>query len=63
MSKAQAKPNPVELEQRGHELADLASTIPADIRQINKGILPKDVAGKLKRIEKLAKQLRSEIGQ
>jgi hypothetical protein len=60
--KVQAKPNPVELERKGRELAGLASTIPADVQQVNKGILPKDMVEKLKRIEKLSKQLRSEVG-
>jgi hypothetical protein len=55
--------NPVDLERQGRELADLASSIPADIQQVNKGLLPKDMADKLKRIEKLAKQLHGEIGR
>ena len=33
--------------------------IPADVEDVNKGTLPKDLNGKLKRIEKLCKQLRS----
>jgi hypothetical protein len=54
--------NPVELERTGRELADLASTIPDDVQQVNKGLLPKEMSEKLKRIEKLAKELRGEIG-
>lgn len=54
--------NPVELERMGRELAGLASTIPDDVQQFNKGLLPKEMTEKLKRIEKLAKQMRSEVG-
>src|ERR1700722_5799896 len=43
------------------ELADLAQSIPTDVEQTAKGLLPKDLNIKLKRIEKLAKQLRSQI--
>jgi hypothetical protein len=40
----------------------LAGTIPADIEQVKKGLLPKDTIEKLKRIEKLARKLRGEVG-
>jgi hypothetical protein len=43
------------------ELASLAQSVPTDVDQTTKGILPKDLSAKLKRIEKLAKQLRSQI--
>ena len=43
------------------ELSALAQSVPPDVDQTAKGVLPKDLASKLKRIEKLAKQLRSEI--
>lgn len=43
------------------ELARLAESLPADMEQVNRGILPKDVADKLKRIEKLSKKLRGEL--
>lgn len=58
-----AKRNPVDLERQGRELADLASSIPADVQQVNKGLLPKEMADKLKRIEKLAKQIRGQIAR
>jgi len=48
----------------GHEadeLSKIAQTIPSDVDQIAKGVFPKDVIEKLKRIEKLSKQLRSEL--
>jgi hypothetical protein len=45
------------------ELASLAQSIPPSVEQTTKGALPKDLADRLKRIEKLAKQLRSQISQ
>jgi hypothetical protein len=49
------------LKSDAEELAALAQSIPSGINQTTKGMLPKDLPEKLKRIEKLAKQLRSEI--
>jgi phage terminase Nu1 subunit (DNA packaging protein) len=49
------------LRQNADELANLAQSIPPDVDQTTKGILPKELDQKLRRIEKLAKQLRSEI--
>jgi len=43
------------------ELARLSAAIPAQVDQVNKGQIPKDLSDQLKRIEKLAKHLRSEI--
>jgi len=43
------------------ELAALAQSVPPDVDQTVKGILPRDLGAKLKRIEKLAKQLRSQL--
>src|ERR1700733_5259052 len=43
------------------ELASLAQSIPHDIDATGRGILPKDLNDKLKRIEKLAKHLRSNL--
>jgi hypothetical protein len=43
------------------ELRRLADGLPPQIDQVTKGELPKDLAENLKRIEKLAKHLRSEI--
>jgi hypothetical protein len=51
------------LKRVAEELANLAQSIPPDVDQTTKGILPKDLEQKLKRIEKLAKQLRSGISQ
>jgi hypothetical protein len=49
------------LKQDADELASLAQSIPPDVDQTTKGILPQDLDKKLKRIEKLSKQLRSRI--
>jgi hypothetical protein len=49
------------LRRDANELANLAQSIPPDVDQTAKGILPKELDQKLKRIEKLAKQLRSQI--
>jgi hypothetical protein len=49
------------LQQDAQELADLSASIHADIKRVNRGLLPKDVIQKLKRVEKLSKQLRSEL--
>jgi len=51
----------VQIEREVRELSDLAKTLPSDIDSVNRGLLPKDVAAKLKRIEKLAKRLRGEL--
>jgi len=51
----------VKLKQDADQLATLAQLIPSDVDQTTKGILPKDLDQRLKRIEKLAKQLRSQI--
>jgi hypothetical protein len=49
------------LREDANELASLAQSIPPAVDQTTKGILAKDLDQKLKRIEKLAKQLRSQI--
>jgi hypothetical protein len=51
------------LRQDADELASLAKSIPPAIDQTTRGLLPEDLDQKLKRIEKLAKQLRSRISQ
>jgi hypothetical protein len=51
----------VQIEREARELSDLAKTLPTDIDHVNRGLLPKDVLDKLKRIEKLAKHLRGEL--
>lgn len=51
----------VAMEREARELSTLAGTIPGDVDQLKKGLLPRDAKDKLKRIEKLAKQLRAQI--
>ena len=55
--------NVAEMQRNAKELASLARTIPPDIDLTAKGLLAKDLANRLKKIEKLAKQLRSEISR
>jgi len=54
-------PDPRKLKREADELADLSAGIPARIALVSQGQLPKDLVDQLKRIEKLAKRLRSEI--
>lgn len=56
-------PDPVKLRQEADELAQLSAGLPSDLAHVAHGQLPKDLADKLKRIEKLAKHLRSELSQ
>ena len=54
-------PDILSMEREAKELAALAASIPGDIDQIKKDLLPSDTLDKLKRIEKLSKQLRSQM--
>ena len=56
-----ARLNPAELQQEVQELSSLAQDLTQDIDAVNRGLLPKDTVGKLKRVEKLARRLRKEI--
>ncbi len=58
---ARAAIDPEKLQREADELAALSASLPPDINQTAKGVLPKDLVDKLKRIEKLAKQLRSQL--
>ena len=62
MDRAQ-RPNLVQMQRDARELATLARSIPPDIDLTAKGLLAKDLASRLKKIEKLAKQLRGEISR
>jgi len=53
--------SPAKLKDEAEELAQLSSSIPAKINLVSHGQLPKDLANQLKRIEKLAKHLRSQV--
>ena len=51
----------VAIEREAKEMAALAATIPGDVEQMKKGLLPSDSSGKLKRIEKLSRLLQSQM--
>ncbi len=51
----------LKLQHDARELADLSASIPGDVNRVSRGLLPKDVIDKLKRVEKLSKQLRGEL--
>jgi hypothetical protein len=53
--------DPVALQNKAHQLAGLAASMPQSIENANNGVLEKDLIERLKRIEKLAKQLRSQL--
>jgi hypothetical protein len=53
----------VQLQKEADDLARTAQTIPSDLANVRRGILPKDVLLKLKQIEKLSKHLRAELDQ
>ena len=52
----------VQLQREARELLELSQSLQPDIDSVNHGLLPKDTLEKLKRIEKLSKHLRSELG-
>jgi len=55
--------DPFELQREAKELLELSQSLQPDMESVNHGILPKDTIEKLKRIEKLSKRLRGELGQ
>lgn len=58
-----SSPDPAKLKHEADELAQLSAGVPSDLVKVAHGQLPKDLADKLKRIEKLAKHLRNELSQ
>jgi hypothetical protein len=50
-----------QLQKDSKELAELCASIPADMDQLQRGLLPKDVDKKLRRLEKLSKNVREEL--
>jgi hypothetical protein len=56
-----AKFDPVKARQQAQELADLAQKIRGEIALVSKSVLPKDLERDLKRVQKLAKQLREQV--
>jgi paraquat-inducible protein B len=55
------KVNVEQVKQEADELKKLADGVPAQIEQVAKNQYPKDLNENLKRIERLAKHLRSEV--
>jgi hypothetical protein len=53
--------DPSALQRESKELVDLSQSTQSDIEALRRGLLSKDLVDKLKRIEKLSKQLRNEI--
>jgi hypothetical protein len=51
------------MQQQADELKQLGEAIPDDIHNVAKGVISKDLGQRLKRIEKLSKKLREEVGQ
>ena len=51
----------VQLQRDADDLARTAQTIPVDVANVRRGVLPKDTLQKLKQIEKLSKHLRNEL--
>jgi hypothetical protein len=60
-AKLQHKLDMVELQREADDLARTAQTIPTDVANVRKGMMPKDVIQKLKEIEKISKNLRSKL--
>jgi hypothetical protein len=54
--------DPVKLKREAQELLELSQALQTDITHVNQGMLPKDTIDRLKRIEKLCKRLRGEVG-
>jgi hypothetical protein len=50
-------------QKRAQELVKLADQVPDEIHQVSQNVLPNDLIPKLKRIEKLAKQLRKQVAR
>jgi hypothetical protein len=50
-----------QLQKEADDLARAAQTIPSDVANVRKGMLPKDTIQKLKQIEKLSKHLRGQL--
>jgi hypothetical protein len=50
-----------QVKQEADELRKLADVLPDQIQQVSNNQLPKDLSDNLKRIERLAKHLRSEV--
>jgi hypothetical protein len=56
------KVTPAEVLQQANELLSLAQQVHADAERATQGLVSKDLKDKLKRIEKLSRRLREELG-
>ncbi len=52
-----------EMQHDVQELFSLSATLQNDLQQLQKGMVSKDLAQHLKKIEKLSKRVREEVGQ
>lgn len=63
-AKLKQKPtDPALLKQEAETLAKLSAGVPAQVDQLTRGQISKDLVEQLKQIEKLAKHLRSELSR
>ena len=51
----------LDLQREAKQILELSQSIQPDIENVNRGLFPKDMIEKLKRIEKLSKHLRGQI--
>ena len=51
------------INQDASELSALSASMQSDLNQLRKGMLSRDLAQNLKKMEKLAKKLRQEVAQ
>jgi hypothetical protein len=58
---ARPRVDPLELQGEARQILELSQSIQSDFESVNRGLLPKDIIEKLKRIEKLSKHLRRQI--
>ena len=52
-----------QLQREADELSLLAQSVRTDMQQVSKGLYPKELNDRLKKIERLSKRLRSDLGQ
>ncbi len=48
---------------QANEMKQLSDAIPSDIQKLSQGMISKDLSERLKKIEKLAKNLREQVKQ
>jgi len=51
------------IHQDAEDLSRLSTSLQSELQQLQKGVLPKDLAQDLKKAEKLAKRLRQEVAE